>query len=446
MATQVATSFYNRLADEFETKHQFTQDTAATDRLTQLRNNAFSIFKAKGFPSIKEEDWRFTNLVPFLDSSFDVHPASVDTDSLQQAINEEKIPGLDTYQLVLVNGSIRMDLSHLPAEDLMTVQPLRNIINESFFIDHISNNSHVGVNALVALNTAFFSDGYFVEVKKNSVVDKPLLILHLYTSDKDAFFQPRHFVVVNRNAKAEIIERSAGIKDETVTLTNSVLELLIQENAHLVHHTIQSHTNNERWLNYNHVDQQRSSRYDNFTCTLPGADLVRNNLEISLNGTATETHLYGLYLVADHQLTDNHTAIQHLHPSCQSNELYKGVIMDTGKAVFNGKVFVAQDAQQTNAYQQNNNLLLSDKAQVYAKPQLEIFADDVKCSHGCTIGQFNPESLFYLRSRGISETAARKLLVEAFAFDVTEKIDNEAVKQYVQQLIYSKLSSTSVRA
>ncbi|MBC8034053.1 MAG: SufD family Fe-S cluster assembly protein, partial [Chitinophagaceae bacterium] len=169
----------------------------------------------------------------------------------------------------------------------------------------------------------------------------------------------------------------------------------------------------------------------------------RNNLEIRLNDTATETHLYGLYLVAGNQLTDNHTSIEHRHPGCRSNEMYKGVLMDNGKAVFNGKVFVKREAQQTNAFQQNNNLLLSDKAQVYAKPQLEIFADDVKCSHGCTVGQFNPDSLFYLQSRGIGANAAKKMLVEAFMFDVTEKINNEAVKQHVQELIYKKMGTSS---
>ncbi|HEU0227887.1 MAG TPA: SufD family Fe-S cluster assembly protein, partial [Arachidicoccus soli] len=169
--------------------------------------------------------------------------------------------------------------------------------------------------------------------------------------------------------------------------------------------------------------------------TLPKADLVRNNLNVVLDGVNTETHLYGLYLVADKHLVDNHSVVDHRFPNCQSNQLYKGVILDGGKGVFNGKIYVHRAAQKTNAFQQNNNLLFSPNATINSKPQLEIFADDVKCSHGTTVGQFNEESLFYLRSRGVGEESARGMLVNAFAFDVTNKIENEALRNYVEHLI-----------
>lgn len=443
MATQVATLLYNRLTDEFSARKHLRNGTPI-DHLTQIRNTAFEVFKEKGFPSIKEEDWRFTNLVPYLDGQFSINAFPASEDQVQQIIEKAAIKGLDSYCLVLVNGSIHFAASNLPHDARVTVKTMQNISNTEIFEKHNNTNDHVGGNSIVALNTAFFTDGYYLEVAKDAVVDKPIHIIHIYTTEENTFFQPRHLLVVNKNAEAEIIETSVAVKENGIVFVNSVSEISIDENARLTHYHIQNKNKDERWLHYYHVTQQRSSRYDNFTFSLPGADLIRNNLEITLDGTATETHLNGLYLVAGHQLTDNHTSIEHKFPNCNSNEMYKGVLMESGKAVFNGKVFVDRLAQKTNAFQKNNNLLLSEKAQVFTKPQLEIFADDVKCSHGCTVGQFNPESLFYLRSRGIGEDAARKLLVEAFMFDVTEKIDNEPVKKYVQSLIYQKMGTTPV--
>ncbi len=441
MATQVATLLYNRLTDEFDARKHLRNGTPI-DHLTRVRNKAFEVFREKGFPSIKEEDWRFTNLVPYLDAQFSINAFPASEEKIKDIIEKASIKGLDAYCLILVNGSIHFAASNLPEAAKVTIKTLKSVSETDIFKAYNNTNDHVGGNSIVALNTAFFTDGYFLEVVKDAVVDKPIHIIHIYTTEENTFFQPRHLMVVNKNAQAEIIETSVAVKENGIVFVNSVSEIAVQENARLTHYHVQNKNENERWLHYYHVIQQRSSRYNNFTFSLPGADLIRNNLEITLDGTATETHLNGLYLVAGHQLTDNHTAIEHKYPNCESNEMYKGVLMESGKAVFNGKVFVDREAQKTNAFQKNNNLLLSDKAQVFTKPQLEIFADDVKCSHGCTVGQFNPESLFYLRSRGIGEEAARKLLVEAFMFDVTEKIENEAVKKYVQSLIYENMGST----
>jgi len=435
MASQVATGLYNRLAEEFAGREQ--KDN--TDEL--YRKQAFATFQSKGFPSIKEEDWRFTNLVPYLDNTVFGTTLSVETVDLKQIVAQNSIPGVDAYKLVLVNGSIDFSLSVLPDASLVTIQPLKNVAGSDYFKAHIDTRDHVGSTALTALNTAFFVDGYYIEVAKSAVIDKPIHLLQVYVAGDNTFFQPRNMVVVRKFGQAEIIEQSVVVKGDSVLVTNSLSDFILEENAYLKHYNIQNNHKNERWLNGVHISQEKDSRYDNFTVSLPGADLIRNNLEISLNGSATETFLYGLYLVANRQLTDNHTAIHHIHPNCNSSELYKGVIMENGKAVFNGKVYVDRIAQKTNAYQQNNNLLLSDKATLHAKPQLEIFADDVKCSHGCTMGQFDNESLFYLRSRGIGEAAAKNLLVEAFAFDVTDKIENQGIKEYIQGLIYEKLGA-----
>jgi Fe-S cluster assembly protein SufD len=221
---------------------------------------------------------------------------------------------------------------------------------------------------------------------------------------------------------------------------NNVTECYVAENAQVDQYNLQIAPSNTHLVNFNQVVQQSNSLFNNYTYSLPDAAFVRNNLHLDLNGTNTESHLYGLYLAGNDQLTDNHTVVNHLFPNCFSNELYKGVLLDNARGVFSGRIFVHQDAQKTNAFQQNNNILLSNKAVVDSKPQLEIFADDVKCSHGSTMGSLNKEALFYLQSRGIGETAARNLLVRAFAFDVTNKIQIPAVREYVEKLITRKMA------
>jgi Fe-S cluster assembly protein SufD len=441
MTTFVATHpLYSKLITELE-ERPMRQNTAWDTPLAQLKQDALAVFKEKGFPTIKDEDWRFTGLLPYLNDTFTTIDFAVDNSRLEALCQQQSIPDMDAYRLVLVNGSIDFGLSVLPQISGVTICPLQHIADTDFFREQVCRLDHVGTHALVALNTAGFTDGYFIEIAQGVVVDKPIHIIHLYTAVEPAWYQPRHLVIVHPHARLEIMESSTAGQEEQVLFVNSAAEWVVKENAHLLHSQIQANGKGNRFIQFNHICQERSSRYDNFTCTLPGSDLQRNNLEISLKGSGTEAHLYGLYLVGNQQLTDNHTAIKHIYPACQSNELYKGVLLGNGKGVFNGKVYVDQEAQQTNAYQQNNNLLLGDKAQIYAKPQLEIFADDVKCSHGCTVGQFDPESLFYLRARGIGEMQARRLLIEAFAYDVTEKLENNAWKAYIQEQIYQKLSN-----
>jgi Fe-S cluster assembly protein SufD len=437
MVNLLTAPLYDKLIAEFENSGSAG---LTNGDLSEIRNTAFDLFKAKGFPTLKDEDWRFTNLSPFLSDDFSFITGETDEDQVISALNKAAIPGLNAYLLVLLNGKIQPALSVLPDEQVLSVHTTESISHTPAFAEHAA--LHVSeTNRMLALNTALFTDGYFLEVHKNVVMDKPVQIVNLYSADEHTFFQPRHLIVVNQNAKAEFIESSIFIKNGKRAILNSVTQADLKENAQLIQYNIQDNLPDERLITYNQVKQERYSRYDNFTFNLPGAELIRNNLEVVLNGSQTETHLFGLYLVGGQQVTDNHTAIHHKFPHCESNEIYKGVLLDNGKGVFNGKVFVERPAQKTNAFQQNNNLLLSDKAQVFAKPQLEIFADDVKCSHGCTVGQFDPESLFYLRARGISEESSRKLLVEAFMFDVTQKISNEVVKEYVQSLIYNKMEN-----
>lgn len=431
-------SLYDKLVDEFDSQY-LNKSAQVSPDLLRLKQSAFEVFKSKGFPTVKDEEWRFTNIQSYLHADYEL-TAPETTADVQQALQKALIPGLDAYLLVLIDGRLQSNLSKLPHEEMVSIKPVSEAKNSPAFTEALSTLSE-NTSQLTALNTALFADGLYINVKAKAVLDKPILIIHLYSAGQNTFVQPRHLIVVNELAKAEIFENSASINKSGLLLVNSVTSTQVKENAYLVHYQLQSNEAEERYINHSYVTQKAGSRYDNFTLSLPGADLLRNNLDANLNGTATETHLYGLYLVAGTQLTDNHTAIHHNFPHCQSNEIYKGVLTDYGRGVFNGKVFVDREAQKTNAFQQNNNLLLSNHAKVNTKPQLEIFADDVKCSHGCTVGQFNPDSLFYLQSRGIGIAEAKKLLVEAFLFDVTEKIGNTAIKKHVQQLIYAKLEN-----
>jgi Fe-S cluster assembly protein SufD len=257
------------------------------------------------------------------------------------------------------------------------------------------------------------------------------------------FLQPRHLMVVHKSASLSVIETIVSDNASAKLFINNLTEVVVEDNANFDHYVLQTAQSGTRLVNQTDVCQKRHSVYSNYTFSLPKADLIRNNLNASLDDDQTETHLYGLYLGADNQLIDNHTFVNHKRPHCDSNEIYKGVLLDNATGVFNGKIFVNQEAQKTNAFQQNNNLLLSNKATINTKPQLEIFADDVKCSHGATVGQLSKEAMFYLRSRGIGEERARALLVRAFAFDVTEKIKVPELEAHINHLITDHIPGES---
>ena len=406
---------------------------ADTDTPVQrVRENGYAHFKKNGFPTRRNEDWKYTGITSFLQEQYKVNGLAkqntISASLLQQAI----IPALDCYQVVIVNGQMQAQPADLPAfvhiHSIKEAQHNKRL--DKYFGSVTSLDFH-----FAALNSALFSDGYFIEIDANSVLDKPLHIVHAFTSKNSLLVQPRHLIVVHRNAAMSIVESVVSESGSAKIMINSLTEIVVEENAQLDHYALQVADAGARLINQTDVSQRRHSVYSNYTFSMPKADLIRNNLNIALDDDQTETHLFGLYLGEDHQLIDNHSFVNHKWPHCNSNEIYKGVLLDKATGVFNGKVFVQQAAQKTNAFQQNNNLLLSNKATINTKPQLEIFADDVKCSHGATVGQLSKEAMFYLQSRGISEEAARALLVNAFAFDVTEKIKLPALEQHINQLI-----------
>ena len=429
MITQVSDSLYTQLIKTFTGN----LPTAEPPSLDEIRKQAFERFKHTGFPTVKQEDWKYTNVQPLVSQHY-----ALDADeqvAVERAIDDAGIPGLDAYRIVMVNGRYSRALSSAEGIPGLAVMPIDEAFERLCFAKYFAEYADKTDNPFVALNTATFTTGLFIEVGKNHRLQKPIHVIHVSSSDKPVFTQARNLYVISLSAEAEIIESFVTDSDAERSLNNFVTEIMVREDARLQHYYLQVAGPQSNYLNHTEVYQEKHSLYNNYNCTFPGAAFVRNNINVRLGDSEVESHLYGVTLTAGSQLVDNHTIVDHLKPHCESYEWYKNITQDTSTAVFNGKIFVRPDAQKTNAFQQNNNMLIGEKSAVYTKPQLEIFADDVKCSHGCTIGQFDNEALFYLRARGISEAQARVLLVHAFAFDVTSRFANATVREYVEHLV-----------
>ena len=430
MTNQLSLSLYDELISSFE-----EMDTAdKTGVLLNAREKGIKSFKNSGFPTRRNEEWKYTNITPYLQEKYSfINIETATSDDVLVA--KAQIPHLDAYQLVVVNGRLHTS-ENIGLPSFIKVQPISEAQKTEAFSSYFSKGTDVEQFPFSALNTALFNDGLFIEVAENQILDKPLHVVHVFTAGNDNLFvQPRHLVVVRKSAHLNLIESIVSKSSDSKIFVNTLTEVFLEENAACDHYVLQTAESGTRLVTATEVSQLRHSTYSNYTFSLPSADIIRNNLHMSLNDKETETHLFGLYLGAGKQLIDNHSLVNHKMPHCNSNEIYKGVLTENSVGVFNGKIYVQPDAQKTNAFQQNNNLLLSNKATINSKPQLEIFADDVKCSHGSTVGQLSKEAMFYLRSRGIGEEAARALLVNAFAFDVTEKIKLPELEQHINHLI-----------
>ncbi len=398
--------------------------------LRRVRQSAFEKFRLLGFPTIRHEDWKYTNLNRFLKDEYAVGAVAASTVMTLPAATV--IPGLDAYRVELVNGVWDGQVAGGPLPRGLEIVRVADALLDPALAAYFENGKW-GNLAFPNLNTALFTDGLLLRV--NGTVGKPLHIIHYYTAERNVLVQPRHLWVMAANAEVTVVETVHSASGEGRVLVHSLTEVIAGRDVRVDHLVIQAAEAGMRLVNHTTVRQHKNSLYNNYTFTFPGAELVRNDLQIRLEEDHTETHLYGLYLTAGQQLVDNHTLVDHQKPCCFSNELYKGVLLERSTGVFNGKVYVHQDAQKTNAFQQNNNLVISKHATIDSKPELEIFADDVKCSHGSTVGQFSEDALFYLRARGIGEETAKALLIAAFAFDVTQKIKVAAVEHYINQLI-----------
>lgn len=434
MSTTIADSLFGQLTATFQDLEKVDEPSS----LTAIRQQAFDKFKEVGFPTVKNEDWKYTNIHSLVQR---LYALNGDVDVADIEISKAEIPDLDAHRIVLVNGQYVLAFSTLEEEDGLTVKSIEEAVGEAQFEKHFAQYADKTDNPLVYLNTALYTSGIFIHVQKNAVINKPIHIVHVATGEQDFFAQTRNLFVAEANAEVELIESFITLDGAAKNLNNKVTEIVLDENAKVQHYYIQLADENSSYLNHTEVYQEKHSLYNNYNCTFTGVAFVRNNINVRLDAEQVESHLYGINLLAGNQLVDNHTIVDHLKPHCESYEWYKNIPQESATAVFNGKIFVREDAQKTNAFQQNNNMLIGDKSTVYTKPQLEIFADDVKCSHGCTMGQFDDEALFYLRARGIGEESARTLLVHAFAFDVTTRFSNDIIREYVEDLVAKGLES-----
>jgi Fe-S cluster assembly protein SufD len=437
MTKQMTIPLYEDLLNGFDRLNA----NADNETVQLARRRGYESFKRLGFPTRKNEDWKYTSVTPFLQEQYHLNGIAKEAVISASLLQQAAIPSLDCYQLVLLNGQLQTGANMLPS--FIKVKSIKEAQYNNDLAQYFGKNTDVDSYHFAALNTALFSNGLFIEIDAKAALDKPLHIVQAYSSTGNLFIQPRHLIVVRSNASLSVIESVVSDNTSAKIFINNLTEVVVEENAFFDHHVLQTAQAGTRLVHQTDVSQKRHSVYSNYTFSMPKADLIRNNLNVSLDADQTETHLYGLYLGEDQQLIDNHSFINHRKPHCNSNEIYKGVLLDKAVGVFNGKVFVNQEAQKTNAFQQNNNLLLSNKATINTKPQLEIFADDVKCSHGATVGQLSKEAMFYLQSRGIGEVAARALLVNAFAFDVTEKIKIPALEQHINHLITKYIPGNS---
>jgi Fe-S cluster assembly protein SufD len=407
-------------------------------RIQGLRKEAIQSFSMLGIPTRKSEAWKYTNIEKALRHDYKIQPAFK---TAVQPFDVERflIPGLDAYLVVLVNGRYNEELSrtgNLP-EGVMISGFARAAETHAQVVDaHFARYADIHTEPLVALNTAFTQDGLFIYVPKGTEVERPVHILNLVQADEDVLLQPRNLVIVEEASSLRLIEtlHTAGAAK---TLTNAVTELRAGPYARTELYKLQDGGAAASLIDSVQVYQEASSNCSVYTFTFSG-NLVRNNLSFLPDAEHCESHLFGLFLGKGQMHVDNHTLVDHAMPNCFSNELYKGVLDDESTGVFNGKVYVRRDAQKTNAYQSNKAIVLTESAKMYSKPELEIYADDVKCSHGATTGQLDPEAVFYLRSRGLSEPHARAMLLLAFARDVLENVKLEPLREYLDEAVHSR--------
>jgi Fe-S cluster assembly protein SufD len=403
----------------------------------EIRKKAISRFEEIDFPGVKNEEWKYTNIAPILNYNFS---PSVNIKLQKSALEKFLIQGLKVNLVVLVNGNFSAGLSNIYNQQAgVRIESFSNLLKNEpdFILSHFAKYAALE-NGFVALNTAFASDGVVICIPDNTIVEDYIHILNLTGNDNENILsQPRNLIITGGGSHVKIIESYHSLTGD-VNLTNVVNEIVLGENSTVELSRLQDENMDSFHINRTQAEQKKGSTFTHYSVTL-GGKIVRNDTNTVLNGENCTGNLYGLYLTENSQHVDNHTLIDHAKPHCQSNELYKGVLNDRSRGVFNGKVFVRKDAQKTNAYQSNKAILLTNEATVDTKPQLEIYADDVKCSHGAAIGQLDDEAVFYLRSRGISEDMAKTVLIRAFANDIFETIENEALHSYLNNLVVAKL-------
>jgi Fe-S cluster assembly protein SufD len=411
--------------------------------LHTVRREALEKFDDLGFPTTRHEEWKYTNITPIAKENFRQVLEPDFSLVKNEDIGKYDYNGLDAHLLVFVDGHF--------AKQFSSVQDLPHGVKIGSLADalrtdavpvkqHLAKYAPYEDDSFTALNTAFIVDGAYIYLAENALVEKPIHMLFVSSNRNEPFItHPRNLIVAGKHSKAAIIETYAGVENNRY-FTNTVTEIVVDENAFLDHLKIQEESNAAFHVSTTQVYQKANSNFVSNSITFGGL-IVRNNPRAILDAEGVESTLNGLYLGTGQQLIDNHTTIDHAKPHCNSHELYKGVLDGAARGVFNGKIFVRLDAQKTDAKQTNQALLLSDDASIDTKPQLEIFADDVKCTHGATVGQLDDDALFYLRTRGIHKDLARDILTYAFASDVIDRITIKKLRDYCHHRVLVKLQA-----
>ncbi|SCY86369.1 Fe-S cluster assembly protein SufD [Flavobacterium caeni] len=417
----------------------FEESVDVHSDLHDVRTSALKNFETKGFPTKKEEAWKYTSLGAILKNDFSVFPktdGAVDFADVKKYFLHE----IDTYKVIFIDGKFSSFLSSTTHDglDVCLMSSALTKPKYKMVIDEYFNKVASKDESLTTLNTAFALEGAYINIPKSKVVEKPIEIINFSTGNEAALLvQPRNLIIVGENAHVQIIERHQSLNDNPV-LTNSVTEIFARKRAIVDYYKIQNDNLEASLVDNTYISQKEQTHVSVHTFSF-GGNLTRNNLNFYHEGEGIDSTLKGITIIEGKQHVDHYTLVHHATPNCESHQNYKGIFGDRSTGVFNGKIFVEKEAQKTDAFQQNNNILLSDKATINAKPQLEIFADDVKCSHGCTIGQLDDKAMFYMQSRGIPQKEAKALLMYAFSNEVIESIKIPELKQRITKIIAMKL-------
>ena len=410
--------------------------------IAQQREDAIERFSQLGIPDNSLEAWKYTDISKTIDRPYTLSLASEGPSVPPSDIEPFTIDAMDAHRVVLVNGHVDeslSDIGDLPAGVVVSSLAQAGETHPDVVEAHYGQYADAEDEALTALNTAFVQDGAFVYVPSGTIVEKPIFFLHVTAGDEALFLQPRHLFVVEDGAIAKIVEAQHALTDAQ-TFTNTVSEAFVGERANLKHYLFQDEGTSASQVHTRAGTQKDNSVYSTNTITFSG-EVVRNNATIEADGSFCESNLYGLCIGKDEMHVDNHTQMNHVQPDCNSNELYKHVLNDESTAVFNGKVLVTRGSQRIDAYQQNDTIVLTDDANIYTKPELEIYADDVVCSHGATTGQVDEEGVFYLRSRGLSERRAHILMLQAFTDEVVSEYKIDPLRDYIAEKIRQRFAS-----
>ena len=437
------TTHTDLMKDKLLALYNEEQDTIrgrATPLVNRIRQNALSRFRKTGFPTRKLENWRFTDLMPLLNTEF-----VFDFSNKSRSMDVEKIftcdvYDLDTFSITLLNGWFvykSAPLTKLNNGAIIGSLAKAMEVYPELVDQHFGRAAKIEEHELAALNTAFAQDGLFIYVPDGVTIEKPIQLINIVNADHSVFLQPRHLVIAGKNSQLTLVHCEHSLT-HNISFTNTVMELYADENAVVDHYKIQNKGRNSALITNNFFHQKKSSKVTSNIITLNGG-FTKNIVDVQLTERNCESEHNGLYLVDSNQHVDNQLYIDHQSPDCLSDQLYKGILDDEARAVFSGKVMVQRNAQHTEAHQNNKNILLTDAAKANTQPHLEIYADDVKCSHGATVGQLDPEAMFYLRSRGLCERSARQMMMIAFAGEVVNKIRIDALKERIQHLVEKRL-------